>query len=425
MTPTKRQAVPLTTLDDDTRRDGYGRYLVVPPKGGKPVGYTRVTTVAKALDNEGGLAPWKATMTATGIIMRPGLRARWEAMLVEHGDAWYGSETTKAKAKELVEECAAAGGSNDRKEMGSALHKITAVLDADQTRRIPSPLTEETQRDVEAYVTGLVEAHVAIVPGFIETCVVLDDYQVAGTFDRLVMVPGHKLPMIADLKTGADLSYSWQSFAVQLAAYSRGDAVYVQGPRPDGTQDRREAMPEVDQEFGMVMWLNAGTGRLELFLVDLEAGWEAFGHSMWARGWRTSRPFYPVELNQRSPLPTTDDEVEGALEASITKVIADYQPDAPTVDASDLRAWLQDRIDRIGKVAESRRDLAQSWPAEIPTLRSVTTHTPEMLDTIAALLERVERVHGIEFPPPEPGSDIGRLLAMFPGSTDTTEENQT
>src|SRR6516162_6012262 len=60
-------AIPAT---DTTRRDQWGRYLVVPPGGGKPTGYTRVTTVAKALDDTGGLAPWKATMAAGGIIMR-------------------------------------------------------------------------------------------------------------------------------------------------------------------------------------------------------------------------------------------------------------------------------------------------------------------------------------------------------------------
>ena len=33
---------------DNARRDRYGRYLVVPPGGGKPTGYTRATTVAES-----------------------------------------------------------------------------------------------------------------------------------------------------------------------------------------------------------------------------------------------------------------------------------------------------------------------------------------------------------------------------------------
>ena len=43
-------SIPLTDLPvtkPEWRRDQYGRYLIVPPGGGKPEGYTRVTTVAK------------------------------------------------------------------------------------------------------------------------------------------------------------------------------------------------------------------------------------------------------------------------------------------------------------------------------------------------------------------------------------------
>ena len=41
--------IPLAELGgDNVRRDQWGRYLVVPPGGGRPTGYTRVTTVAKA-----------------------------------------------------------------------------------------------------------------------------------------------------------------------------------------------------------------------------------------------------------------------------------------------------------------------------------------------------------------------------------------
>src|SRR5215831_13435168 len=93
------QTIPVDMLDrgvDRVRRDQWGRYLIVPPEGGPPTGYTRVTTVAKALDQGGGLAPWKATMAITGMLARPGLRARWEALLAEHGgDAWYGSDAAK------------------------------------------------------------------------------------------------------------------------------------------------------------------------------------------------------------------------------------------------------------------------------------------------------------------------------------------
>lgn len=270
----------------EPRRDGYGRYLIVPPQGGKPVGHTRVTTIAKALDDTGGLAPWKATMTAGGMIMRRGLRSRWEVLLAEYGDPWYATAESKKAAKDLVEECAAVGGANDRKELGSGLHTVTALVDVG---RAPSHLTEETERDVKAYVRGRDAAGIKVVPGMVEVVVVLDDCQVAGTFDRLVTVPGFDLPLIADLKTGSSIEYSFQPFAVQLAAYSRADAIYRQGPAKDGSEDVRLPMPAVDQEYGLIFWLNAGTAELELWLVDLVKGWEAFQVSLWARAWRTDK----------------------------------------------------------------------------------------------------------------------------------------
>ena len=42
----------------ETRRDRWGRYFVVPPEGGKPEGYTRVTTIAKSADDGGAIQAW-------------------------------------------------------------------------------------------------------------------------------------------------------------------------------------------------------------------------------------------------------------------------------------------------------------------------------------------------------------------------------
>jgi hypothetical protein len=142
------ESIPLNELpqpSDHARRDQWGRYLIVPPGGGKPIGYSRVTTVAKTLDSGGGLAPWKAAMTAGGLIMRPGLKAQWEALLAAYGDPWYAGEQAKAATKALVEESANVGGANDRRDIGSALHTITALVDAGKA--VPH-LSEETRADL-------------------------------------------------------------------------------------------------------------------------------------------------------------------------------------------------------------------------------------------------------------------------------------
>jgi hypothetical protein len=500
----------LPAVDDQTRRDRYGRYLVVPPQGGAPVGYSRATTIAKVLDGGGGLMDWKATMTVTGLLLRPGLRAQWEALMAqEKGDPWYHSQQGKANCKRLVEDCATVGGASDRAQIGIALHKITALVDSGKEPH----LTADTARDVAAYQEGLVANGITLVPGAIELTVALDTYQVAGTFDRLVRVPGRELPLVADLKTGANLDYSWQSFAVQLAIYSRAEAIYEQGPAQDGSLDQRHPMPAVDQEFGLVLWLNAGSANLEVYEVDLNAGWEAFTHSMWTRGWRNKKVSYtfmpgPTSLESQlaaslqvvataqsrqgglldcghtaragesifkvdngdrggttpngnglggwvclpcahgQPAPEVDEAVarhpsnpvealagraatawpiEAAQAAGLAPQTVDYQPDV--FAAIRLRAWLQERIDKIGQHPQARTALGQVWPPDLPTLKSSPDHTGDQLLAVEKLLDDVEGRYELKFPPPRPDGltedqATTKVVAMFPGSTVTDQPKE-
>jgi hypothetical protein len=425
-------SLPIAALPKDARRDQWGRYLVVPPGGGKPVGYTRATTVAGTLDSGGGLAPWKAAMTAAGIIMRRGLRAEWEALMALYGsDPWYASQEGKAECKRLVEECAAVGGANDRREMGTALHTITALIDLGHP---PAHLTEETERDIQAYTEGLASAGVILLPE-VELTVVLDDFGVAGTFDRLAGVPGFALPLIADLKTGAELSYSWQSIAVQLAIYSRANDIYQQGPAEDGSQDVRRPMPEVDQDWGLVIWLNAGTGVLELHLVDLNAGWAAFDRSMWTREWRNTD--VSITLADYQTRQQNEGDLVPLLEASIAAVIAqkaqalgEPEPE-PEIDVYQAtRDWLQDRVNVIGDNPKARAWLMENWPQDLPTLRAFDAHTPEQIDLIDKLLAEAEKRYDLPFGPSRPQAeppvdgDIARVVSLFPGSTLTNDNGK-
>jgi hypothetical protein len=51
-------------------KDRWGRYLVTTPDG-KQRGYTRVTTIAKAPDDEAALKQWANRMVVTGLINAP------------------------------------------------------------------------------------------------------------------------------------------------------------------------------------------------------------------------------------------------------------------------------------------------------------------------------------------------------------------
>jgi hypothetical protein len=438
MTTIPLQSLPLPA--DEIRRDRWGRYLVLPPGSDKPKGYTRVTTVAKTLDEGGGLAPWKASMAVCGTLMRPAIRAQWEALLAQYGDPWYAGTHVKKECRRLVEEAAAIGGANDRREIGTMMHTVTALHDLG---REPGHLSAEVERDLAAYADGLAEAGITILPGLVEQTVVLDGIEVAGTFDRCAGVPDFHLPLIADLKCGADLSYSWQGIAVQLAAYANADAIYRQGISPDGSDDVRLPMPEVDKENGLIMWLDAGSGKLELFLVDLTAGWEAVQQSMWTRRWRKTKLSMPlsdggwVKSPGGSVVPVGPNLVP-ALQASLDAVKADVlakagpppepEPElAPMVPAElvAVRGWLAERIALIGTVHEARADLGLSWPADMPTLNSSNDHTAEQLAVIERLVADVERRNKIVFPRPRPGHDddpVGLVLRAFPHSTVITKD---
>lgn len=462
-------SIPLDAIMVDGKRlDQYKRYLIVPPDGGKPTGYTRVTTVAKVMDPGGGLMPWKATMAACGMILRRGLRAQWETLIAEFDNPWYATEASKAACKQLVEECAAVGGANDRAEMGLALHAITALLDQGKT---PKHLTEETETDLKAYVETLAETGIVLDPSYVEKAVVLDDWLVAGTFDRIAHVPGFDLPLIADLKTGADLSYGWQSFAIQLAAYSRANHIYQQGSKTDGSEDQRLPMPQVDQQYGLILWLNAGGGALELHMVDLELGWEGFQQSMAVRMWQKRRVAQPFEGFQPKLPPSEPDSLVPVLEASIAQAQAapvkrgrgrprkNPQPDLKVLDAeqpnqeeppddqqadraeespssstptapteddeetairytADLRQWLQGRINAIGRITKARDDLLHVWPTDLPTLMGCPVHTPDQLAAIEETLKGVEKRHKLAFPPERPqAGPMGTILHWFPNST--------
>lgn len=425
--------IPLSDLPaaDEWRRDRWGRYLILPPGERQPVGYTRMTTVAKALDDGGGLAPWKATLTVVGTIMRRGLRTQWEALIASTGgDPWYAGEQSKKDCKRLVEECAAAGGSTDRRDTGTSLHTLTAL---DDLGRHIDHLTEETARDLDAYRSTLDAAGITVVDGLIEQTVVLDDYRVAGTFDRGYSVPGFERPLIGDLKCGSDLRYSWASICVQLAGYAHGDAIYRQGPATDGSEDVRLPMPEVDQDHGLIVWLNAGTGQCELFLVDLAAGWEAFQHSIWARAWRKRRDLSVPLADWVAG--TEDDEVgsgPGVTEASPGAAAPPAEEGSLDNQLDELdrlqlegevRAWLQGRINAIGAHPQARVDLRASWPADLPTLRTSTTHTAEQLEAMENLLGQVEKRHALPFPPAKPGVDyLALVVEMFPNSTEVKEQ---
>lgn len=337
-----------TEKDDEAKRDRYGRYLISPEDGGKAKGYTRATTIAKALDDTYNLEQWKLRTAARGLATRPDLIARIATT----------DDTDKTGLNRLCDDALAAGQANHGANIGTALHAATETIDRGGKITLPEPL----DKDLDIYVKTMHEAGIIIPERWIEKTVVNDKYEIAGTFDRIVKLPTGEL-VIADLKTGQDLSWSWPSIAVQLAIYANADAIY------NHKFGYRTPLPEeLDKTIGLVIHLPAGQAQCTLHTIDLVEGWRALQLALEVRTWRKHR-----------------------------HLAHEYRPDRNS-PAPVLREELIARVQRArAERPEALTTLAALWPAGVPTFKASTAHTVAELEQIAVAIDQTEQTHEIPF----------------------------
>ena len=287
-------ATPATEI----ARDRWGRPLIVPVGGGKPVPYTRATTVAGALDDLNGLMGWKQRMTALGLVIRPDLMV---AVAAHRND--------KEKLSKIVIEATEAAAASAAATTGTALHSLTEQVDRGETL---GPVPESAQADLDAYM----KATAPLTAVHIEQMAVLDDLKVAGTPDRVVEYGGEIF--IADLKTGS-ISFP-HKIAVQLALYAHGQPY-------DYTTGTRGTWGHVNTERAIIIHLPAGSGHCELVWTDIKAGWRAVALAVEVRKWRQQQgltwpldqnPFSLTELIATAPDVVTLTEIWAAHQADWT-----------------------------------------------------------------------------------------------------------
>ena len=358
-----------------TRRDRWGRYVVLPPGGSKPVGYTRATTIAKTLDDQQALIEWKARMVAIGIGARPDLAAR--AAMVDKDD--------RKALNVLADDAATAGGATIRRDQGTAMHAAFEKSWHDLSA-VPAMFATEAK----AVHDALEAAGLSVVEDMAERMVVNDAYQVAGTFD-LVLSDGEQL-YVADVKTGSSLMGAL-SFAIQLTLYATADNLYVQGAAADGSEDVREAMPNLSRSAGVVLHIQPGSAVCDLHWIDLKAGAEALDLAMKVREMRKVKVLSKVEAAK------TKAEVQAE---TVAKVKAAF-PGAEELVGNVWRTWMSGRLAEIVNQGQ-KQALLQAWPAGVPKLASGEEITDAQAQLIEQMCEEVEREHTLSFPAPKPKS---------------------
>lgn len=241
-------------------RDRYGRPLVVPPKGGKPVPYTRATTFAGALDDTVGLVNWKLRKAVQGLTIQPELL-----------DDIRAAEDDKLLLNKLVEDAMEIAGANKAADLGTEIHKWAEKLD----EGLPiGDVPSRHKADLLAY------AHTTSIwtNKFSEEFCVVDKYKVAGTPDRIVEYKGELF--IADIKTGS-IDYP-NKMSLQLA-------IYANALRYDPATAERSSWGDVNKDKGIIIHLPAGTGICVLHWIDIKAGWKAVQLASKVRQWRETK----------------------------------------------------------------------------------------------------------------------------------------
>ncbi len=290
-------------LTPEIPRDRWKRPLIVPPDGGAPIAYVRASSFATALDDPGGLPKWKARMVALGIGRHEDLAAMVAGL--EYGDP---------KLDEIIETAHDRAGGNAKANYGTAVHTFTDP-------GAPSAPARMTA-DVDAYHAELARHGGTVIAH--DRFIVNDALGVAGTFDAIIGFPkvGNR---VEDRKTG---TLHPLAVAIQLAIYA-GGVYYTIGP--DG-QPVREALPDVDQDTGIVAHVPAGKGTCTFHAVDLNLGRAAVELALDVRAWRARKDLCsPLAVG--FPEPPAVVEPAKVSDPAAGDRLGDLIAAAPTLDA--------------------------------------------------------------------------------------------
>jgi hypothetical protein len=340
-----------------------GRYQIVPAGETKAVAYTRVTNFAKKLEDGFTLTAWKQRMVLSGAAQRTDIIAA--TLAAQAGLASTDPKVVKASRDELnrlADAAIEAAQGYVGRETGSALHELCEQVDAGMTVEMPSPWKE----DIAAYTDCLQTLGAKVLRS--EEVVVVPKLNLAGRFDRLLDIGGTTYVM--DIKTGADLSYSWASIAIQLAVYALADTIYHHEPG-DPESCSHEPMPRVDQSRALVIHLPAGKAEAVPYWVNLEAG--------------------------RRGIDLVESVTEWRKQKEVAVRYAELEAAPQFVARDDLRAYASARVRDVIDAGHGT-DLAGVWPLGVPTLKAFDDHDEAQLDSILAACSLVEMTHSMPFP---------------------------
>lgn len=312
-----------------------GQYVLPPvePSAPRPVA-TRATTVAHALDDQSGLDKWKTRQVVRGLVeMNRDAPETLDSLLsidlaADYREVGKSLDAVVGQAQDLA-------GSSYGAELGTAIHAWTEAVERDGVPVDDVP--GQFRPYIEAYLQALQDAGISTSPGMVERIVANDEWEAAGTFDRLYTLGDGSLA-IGDVKTSkvSSLNYSWLGWACQFAIYAGADRMLTL----DGSG--YEAMPPVRQDYAVVAHIPSDhPGHASIITVDLEAGRQALQAALDVRFLRTNaRKVIPNQWDlppvTPDPTMTLDAQVRACTSAEELAALWDHNQDVWTDELTAL-----------------------------------------------------------------------------------------
>ena len=335
-------------------RDRNGRYLIPDPETGKPRSWMRATTLAKTLDDPHNLTLWKCRMVAQGVADRPSIAA---GITAAQGD--------RHQINTLVDQALEAAGANEKRELGTHLHRLLELVDTGQLD--PNQVPDPWRKDVAAYQRALRRNSLTVNPDMCELVLLNAPLGVAGMVDNIYTDHEGQL-VVGDKKTGGYIG--WLSFAMQFAIYATATHIY------NPATDQLTEAPAFRQDHTLMVHVPAGAGTCVIEPLSVPVGYDAVLMALEIRRTRAK--------DQR-PHVIADTWQPPILEVVPAPPVEDLDQQARHMRADLTRriAWLRvNNPDLLAKVA-------RQWPAGIPTLSKSIDHTHADLTAIVRVFDQL------------------------------------
>lgn len=234
-------------------RDRWGRPQVQQADGSM-VGYTRISTLAKELDDGAGLKYWGECMVGIGLALDEDLMSQIRPLVTVPNPY---AENKKLIHK-LVERAQEVAGSTVKRELGTELHSWFERYDLGMAFE---DVPQEFQRDLDSYRWATLNVGTLDT----ETFVVVDEIQAAGSLDRLNTYRDRIV--VGDVKTGQSDSDRPMAVEMQVSCYAHGERYDFE------TGERTPLHPDIDTSLGLLIHAPSEQGRCDIYELDLERGW--------------------------------------------------------------------------------------------------------------------------------------------------------